>query len=732
MAAPENPFAVRAQNPELIYGRGMYNNAADYLNKARLASFGAKGELSEDLEGLQPSDFEYSPEAQAYLNRVDEYLSKTQGGPYEVSPYGFSVTDPQTGATRPLTNEEVMALAAKPDFENQFAASFADPTGEKAWDIGRFAVRPDQDVRLIDRTTGEVIASGKGYEGGSLAAKAAAGIFGAKGKKADFIVQGAQPGGDWTTITEHKPEKSGFGTFLDIALPMVIAPFAAPAIGGALGSSALGAGLASAGATALSGTLQGKSIGDIAKSSIVSGLTAGALDATGAGKFLAGPGGGSPAANAATKAAEKAAEAAAGDIIVTGIRSAAPAAITGALSSAPSIARTAAQKYSDPSRQPNLIDTTYTPTLDETVVTGVRGTSNLPFVAPTNKLFNPAQYQGGENVRDTQPAEEEKKFADNEEIIVTGNRGINPVYPVGSIAGSAANFVADNYGTYKPEDQVIKQNEETGESDIVVTAPKNTVLPNMAGVVATTTFPELYQDPTKVPEQQKSTIDKAIDYAKLAGLGLGLAGNIFGGGKSGAGSGRYFSGSKGLSSTFTDKLPTPGQNGAFTVGGLGGTAADRTFAARPVTDWYRYGMGSAMDIPEGADLSRATSPYAGYGPGTLGEETFRAVSGASEEPTGMYAGGSMGYSRGSSRESFAVEGPGTGRSDDIPAVLSDGEYVIDAETVALLGDGSSKAGAKKLDELRVKVRKHKGKNLAKGKFSVNARSPEKYMSGGRI
>ena len=31
--------------------------------------------------------------------------------------------------------------------------------------------------------------------------------------------------------------------------------------------------------------------------------------------------------------------------------------------------------------------------------------------------------------------------------------------------------------------------------------------------------------------------------------------------------------------------------------------------------------------------------------------------------------------------SYYVEGEGTGRSDEIPAYLSDGEYVIDAETV---------------------------------------------------
>ena len=76
-----------------------------------------------------------------------------------------------------------------------------------------------------------------------------------------------------------------------------------------------------------------------------------------------------------------------------------------------------------------------------------------------------------------------------------------------------------------------------------------------------------------------------------------------------------------------------------------------------------------------------------------------------------------------------VRGGGTGRSDEIPAKLSDGEYVIDAETVAMLGDGSSKAGAQRLDEMREKIRQHKGKTLAKGKFSPNAKSPLTYLKG---
>ena len=79
---------------------------------------------------------------------------------------------------------------------------------------------------------------------------------------------------------------------------------------------------------------------------------------------------------------------------------------------------------------------------------------------------------------------------------------------------------------------------------------------------------------------------------------------------------------------------------------------------------------------------------------------------------------------------YAVSGAGNGRSDSIPAELSDGEYVVDAETVALLGDGSSKAGAKQLDKLRVAVRKHKGKKLAKGEFSVKAKSADRYLENG--
>ena len=79
--------------------------------------------------------------------------------------------------------------------------------------------------------------------------------------------------------------------------------------------------------------------------------------------------------------------------------------------------------------------------------------------------------------------------------------------------------------------------------------------------------------------------------------------------------------------------------------------------------------------------------------------------------------------------SMLARGTGSGRDDTISARLSDGEYVIDAETVALLGNGSTKAGAAALDMMREQIRKQKGKMLAKGKFSPDAKSPLAYMKG---
>lgn len=82
-----------------------------------------------------------------------------------------------------------------------------------------------------------------------------------------------------------------------------------------------------------------------------------------------------------------------------------------------------------------------------------------------------------------------------------------------------------------------------------------------------------------------------------------------------------------------------------------------------------------------------------------------------------------------SKIAYLARGSGSGRDDKIEARLSDGEYVMDAETVALLGDGSTQAGARRLDEMRKKIRQQKGRALARGKFSPNAKSPLNYIKG---
>jgi hypothetical protein len=76
-----------------------------------------------------------------------------------------------------------------------------------------------------------------------------------------------------------------------------------------------------------------------------------------------------------------------------------------------------------------------------------------------------------------------------------------------------------------------------------------------------------------------------------------------------------------------------------------------------------------------------------------------------------------------------VKGRGDGQSDDIPAMLADGEYVFDAETVAQLGNGSSDAGAKVLDKMREALRRHK-RSAPVDSIPPKSKSPLEYIKQG--
>jgi hypothetical protein len=78
-----------------------------------------------------------------------------------------------------------------------------------------------------------------------------------------------------------------------------------------------------------------------------------------------------------------------------------------------------------------------------------------------------------------------------------------------------------------------------------------------------------------------------------------------------------------------------------------------------------------------------------------------------------------------------LKGPGDGMSDNIPATingrqparLADGEFVIPADVVSHLGNGSTDAGAKHLHAMMDKVRKARTGNPKQGKQI----KPQKYM-----
>ena len=77
---------------------------------------------------------------------------------------------------------------------------------------------------------------------------------------------------------------------------------------------------------------------------------------------------------------------------------------------------------------------------------------------------------------------------------------------------------------------------------------------------------------------------------------------------------------------------------------------------------------------------------------------------------GRYAGGGLnvvqhsGKARVDFRTGDAVTGPGDGQSDDIPAMLADGEFVFPADVVSSLGNGSTKAGSDKLYDMMHSIR----------------------------
>jgi hypothetical protein len=160
-----------------------------------------------------------------------------------------------------------------------------------------------------------------------------------------------------------------------------------------------------------------------------------------------------------------------------------------------------------------------------------------------------------------------------------------------------------------------------------------------------------------------------------------------------------------------------------TVPALGTTVANAMtpeVAPLPGEKKREYPEGSFLSSDFQAYVPRRPNPY--YRPTGLGyaaqggstNDIMMAAGGSYDDEamgddTAMAAGGSIGgYSDGGRM----LKGPGDGMSDSIPGVignkqparLADGEFVVPADVVSHLGNGSTDAGAKRLYAMMDKVR----------------------------
>lgn len=83
-------------------------------------------------------------------------------------------------------------------------------------------------------------------------------------------------------------------------------------------------------------------------------------------------------------------------------------------------------------------------------------------------------------------------------------------------------------------------------------------------------------------------------------------------------------------------------------------------------------------------------------PGGVATQYYGGVQGAQYGAQRMKTGGIADLPTKFPRKNGPINGPGTGTSDDIPAMLSDGEFVFTAKAVRNIGGGSRRLGAKRM------------------------------------
>ena len=141
------------------------------------------------------------------------------------------------------------------------------------------------------------------------------------------------------------------------------------------------------------------------------------------------------------------------------------------------------------------------------------------------------------------------------------------------------------------------------------------------------------------------------------------------------------------------------------------------------------------DLALGTSTFAPTNPNANvnpFGDLNVGSSSF------AQAPTQSFAQGGLAsmhpagepafYSEGGLENRY-IKGDGDGTSDSIPAMVADSEFVMPADVVAALGNGSSDAGAHKLDTMVQQIRK-RARSTAPSELPPTAHeSPLDYLKG---
>jgi hypothetical protein len=716
--------------------------------------------------------------------------------------------------TKLLNNLSLDMVGKNPDATNNyrvFNAPLSNKGNHTAYNNNSFSVIQDQPIRLFDNATGKVIFEGTGYEAAEKAIELAAGLTKAGGNNADWEIQTGQfknPGsgdlvfGDtFKPVATEKTNKSIIPEVLDILGDAALGFIIGGPVGAAIAAGASAAGvnvsdiaypiiatailaptgfLAVAGAAALgsavSSTVQGRSLEETLIRAGVTGLTAGVLGGTEVGGEVSRAVGGvlrdigveSQVGNIINTVTDTVsgigAEAATREIIVNAATNAAATALaSGAAGSVVSEAIVDSVKNVIPDYQPSADTNAALNKVDEAaanfdpnqiVVTsnpvtnalsGVNpiGDPSAPSPAPEPAAPPPAEQPPA---TETPPAEEPPAAT----VIgggTTSGAGIGSIIPV-EIPPST---VAPEPTPPPPAEQPIEPPAEEPPVATVIGGGTNTGA-GIGGIVPiNTTVPTT--PPPAPPATETPPAEEEPPVATVIGGGTTI----------GAGIGGVIPGVETLvnSPEFQEDLIDENNRPREEDRSILDTIRDVADVAIPVIGGVvgGGGGGGGTRAPDttGLNFTKSTlrPTFTGGGNGGIGgtggrypytPQTYGRAGGDQEteylfftrDPVteeaaapevvpvaapGKKEGGEIEddmvkhlveyHKNGGHQGPGQVKGIGSGQDDKIPAWLSDGEYVWSAQDVADLGDGSTDEGVRRLDKMRQMVRHQAGRKDVK-------------------